>query len=141
MNGGDLWEVDGLGYYPDGAKRTLTDEHIAMFRHSEIYNFVRARQVRKENLEAEGHLKHETPEGNINSAPVRSMRETSDKGSGVRERKHVSQRKQYQSAGPSPSKRRKINQYQSRQGDVQPRRYVRELDDVVNKEEELDYGE
>ncbi|GKT41756.1 uncharacterized protein ColSpa_01937 [Colletotrichum spaethianum] len=29
-------EDDGLGYYPDGVKRTLTDEQIAMFRHSEL---------------------------------------------------------------------------------------------------------
>ncbi|KAF9875688.1 hypothetical protein CkaCkLH20_06620 [Colletotrichum karsti] len=29
-------EEDDLGYYPDGVKRTLTDEQIAMFRHSEI---------------------------------------------------------------------------------------------------------
>ncbi|KAJ0108901.1 hypothetical protein J7T55_005444 [Diaporthe amygdali] len=28
-------DQDGLGYYPDGVKRTLTDEQIAMFRHSE----------------------------------------------------------------------------------------------------------
>ncbi|CRK46506.1 hypothetical protein BN1723_016677 [Verticillium longisporum] len=27
---------DGLGYYDDGVKRTLTDEQIAMFRHSEL---------------------------------------------------------------------------------------------------------
>ncbi|KAK6074207.1 hypothetical protein SCUP515_06597 [Seiridium cupressi] len=27
---------DGLGYYPDGVKRTLTDEQIAIFRHSEL---------------------------------------------------------------------------------------------------------
>jgi hypothetical protein len=27
---------DGLGYYEDGVKRTLTDEQIAMFRHSEL---------------------------------------------------------------------------------------------------------
>ncbi|KAJ9152125.1 hypothetical protein NKR23_g2610 [Pleurostoma richardsiae] len=27
---------DGLGYYADGVKRTLTDEQIAMFRHSEM---------------------------------------------------------------------------------------------------------
>ena len=47
-------EDDDLGYYPDGAKRTLTDEQIAMFRHSEIYSIMRARQVRRENLEAEG---------------------------------------------------------------------------------------
>ena len=47
-------EHDDLGYYPDGAKRTLTDDQIAMFRHSEIYSIVRERQVRKENLEAQG---------------------------------------------------------------------------------------
>ncbi|KAI0882100.1 uncharacterized protein GGS22DRAFT_47775 [Annulohypoxylon maeteangense] len=29
-------EDDGLGYYPDGVKRTLTDEQIAIFRHSEL---------------------------------------------------------------------------------------------------------
>lgn len=27
---------DGLGYYPDGVKRTLTDEQIEIFRHSEL---------------------------------------------------------------------------------------------------------
>ena len=47
-------ENDDLGYYPDGVKRTLTDDQIAMFRHSEIYSIVRERQVRQENLEAEG---------------------------------------------------------------------------------------
>ena len=44
---------DDLGYYPDGAKRTLTDEQIAMFRHSEIYAILRARQVLQENREAD----------------------------------------------------------------------------------------
>jgi hypothetical protein len=33
-------EVD-LGYYPDGTKRTLTDEQIAMFRHSEVQKMIR----------------------------------------------------------------------------------------------------
>ncbi|KAI2641168.1 hypothetical protein GGS21DRAFT_360287 [Xylaria nigripes] len=33
---------DGLGYYPDGVKRTLTDEQIAIFRHSEIEALRRA---------------------------------------------------------------------------------------------------
>ncbi|KAI6283923.1 hypothetical protein MCOR27_003000 [Pyricularia oryzae] len=27
---------DGLGYYPDGVKRTITDEQIEIFRHSEL---------------------------------------------------------------------------------------------------------
>ena len=47
-------EDDGLGYYPDGNKRTLTDDQIAMFRHSEIYAILRQRQIRQENKEADG---------------------------------------------------------------------------------------
>ncbi|KAF4340549.1 hypothetical protein FBEOM_5489 [Fusarium beomiforme] len=33
-----IWEEedDGLGYYPDGVKRTLTDAQIEIFRHSEL---------------------------------------------------------------------------------------------------------
>ncbi|KAK8188687.1 hypothetical protein BKA81DRAFT_197142 [Phyllosticta paracitricarpa] len=29
-------EDDGLGYYEDGVKRTLTDDEISIFRHSEV---------------------------------------------------------------------------------------------------------
>ncbi|EOO00712.1 hypothetical protein UCRPA7_3648 [Phaeoacremonium minimum UCRPA7] len=36
---------DGLGYYDDGVKRTLTDEQIAMFRHSEIEALRRAQAI------------------------------------------------------------------------------------------------
>ncbi|KAL2063513.1 hypothetical protein VTL71DRAFT_5318 [Oculimacula yallundae] len=35
---------DGLGYYDDGVKRTLTDEQIAIFRHSEIEALLRERR-------------------------------------------------------------------------------------------------
>ncbi|KAK2048135.1 hypothetical protein LZ31DRAFT_591742 [Colletotrichum somersetense] len=35
-DGDVIEEDDGLGYYSDGVKRTLTDEQIAMFRHSEL---------------------------------------------------------------------------------------------------------
>ena len=44
--GDDLAEEqeDDLGYYPDGVRRTLTDEQIAMFRHSEIQVLVRERR-------------------------------------------------------------------------------------------------
>lgn len=41
---GEVEEDDGLGYYPDGVKRTLTDEQIAMFRHSEYQALERARE-------------------------------------------------------------------------------------------------
>lgn len=38
-NAGEDWNGDvddGLGYYEDGVKRTLTDEQIEIFRHSEL---------------------------------------------------------------------------------------------------------
>ena len=38
---------DGLGYYPDGVKRTLTDEQIAIFRHSELEAMRRVRESAK----------------------------------------------------------------------------------------------
>ena len=41
-------DSDGLGWYPDGVKRTLTDEQIAMFRHSEVQAILRARRHRNE---------------------------------------------------------------------------------------------
>ena len=46
-----LEDDDGLGYYPDGVKRTLTDEQIAMFRHSEIHQLQRARRLEQELIE------------------------------------------------------------------------------------------
>jgi len=36
------YEDDDLGYYPDGVKRTLTDEQIEIFRHSELEALRRA---------------------------------------------------------------------------------------------------
>ncbi|KAJ4287929.1 hypothetical protein N0V90_011944 [Kalmusia sp. IMI 367209] len=39
---------DSLGYYEDGVKRTLTDEQITMFRHSEIQRILLERRRRKE---------------------------------------------------------------------------------------------
>ncbi|KAL2798107.1 hypothetical protein BJX66DRAFT_296477 [Aspergillus keveii] len=47
----DYDDDDGLGYYPDGVKRTLTDEQIRIFRHSEIHAILRERQIKQENEE------------------------------------------------------------------------------------------
>ena len=43
---------DGLGYYPDGVKRTLTDVQIEIFRHSEVQRAL-LRQVRQAEAQAE----------------------------------------------------------------------------------------
>ncbi|KAH9220575.1 hypothetical protein DL95DRAFT_34774 [Leptodontidium sp. 2 PMI_412] len=51
---------DGLGYYEDGVKRTLTDEQIAIFRHSEIEALLRERRHAAE--EKEHQERYETKE-------------------------------------------------------------------------------
>lgn len=57
---------DGLGYYPDGVKRTLTDEQVAMFRHSEIQALLRERRRREEqagDTSEEGEVREDETRG------------------------------------------------------------------------------
>ncbi|KAL7908798.1 hypothetical protein GGI35DRAFT_480392 [Trichoderma velutinum] len=42
-------EEDGLGYYEDGVKRTLTDEQIAIFRHSELRELRRQQEKQSQS--------------------------------------------------------------------------------------------
>ncbi|KAI1618581.1 hypothetical protein EDD37DRAFT_273343 [Exophiala viscosa] len=42
---------DGLGSYEDGVKRTLTEEQVRMFRHSEIQRLLKERRIAKEKEE------------------------------------------------------------------------------------------
>ena len=57
-------EDDDLGYYPDGTKRTLTDQEIEIFRHSEIHALLRAKELRDEER-AEGLVSEPPSEGEI----------------------------------------------------------------------------
>ncbi|MCJ1310896.1 hypothetical protein MMC25_004564 [Agyrium rufum] len=43
--GGKEEEDNDLGYYDDGVKRTLTDEQISIFRHSEVQALLRERRL------------------------------------------------------------------------------------------------
>jgi hypothetical protein len=65
-------EDDGLGYYHDGVKRTLTDEQIAIFRHSELEALRRSREstkVRKAALLDTGNGEEgELSEGELSSS-------------------------------------------------------------------------
>ncbi|KAF8865327.1 hypothetical protein BDZ45DRAFT_736438 [Acephala macrosclerotiorum] len=54
-------EDDGLGYYEDGTKRTLTDEQIAIFRHSEIQALMRERRRAAEAKEEQVKLEPSPP--------------------------------------------------------------------------------
>nr|POF07826.1 hypothetical protein CFP56_66118 [Quercus suber] len=44
-------ENDELGYYDDGVRRTLTDDQIAMFRHSEVQELLRDCRLQREEQE------------------------------------------------------------------------------------------
>ena len=44
---------DGLGYYADGVKRTLTYEQVKMFRHSEIQRLLSERKQAQSKAEQE----------------------------------------------------------------------------------------
>ncbi|KAK3301075.1 uncharacterized protein B0H64DRAFT_30210 [Chaetomium fimeti] len=74
-------EEDGLGYYPDGVKRTLTDEQIAIFRHSEIEALRRAKTSSKSGktttMKPEEDAAHGMSEdGEVSSAPSATAKQS-----------------------------------------------------------------
>ena len=71
-------EDDGLGYYDDGVKRTLTDEQIAMFRHSEIQAILKERRLQQQ--EASEAEKSE-PQDEVEACQQKPSEETSRLGS------------------------------------------------------------
>lgn len=145
-------EDDELGYYPDGVKRTLTDDQIAMFRHSEIYAILRERQVRQENLEAERGEEPET----IISQPEEAVEATalSDEEGEVRSDSEakdvlatVPQSTVKQVKATHAGKKRKIGDTDTGYGHGRnyasrsARGLVRELDSATAEAQILDYDE
>ena len=161
-----LEDEDDLGYYHNGVKRTLTDEQIAMFRHSEIYAIVRQRQLQKENQEDEP--KNEAI-NSIPGGPESTGAEEQDAGlievtldvadailpltSPVRELANSDDDEEYirfleaeeeEMRTEAVRKKRKRNgRYPGGNHDRAPthRRLVRELDEVGFDSGDLDYGE
>jgi hypothetical protein len=68
-------EDDGLGYYEDGIKRTLTDNQIAIFRHSEIQTLLRERRHAEEAMTDDGNGQISKPvvekEGEVEDGELR----------------------------------------------------------------------
>ncbi|WPH02491.1 Hypothetical protein R9X50_00535600 [Acrodontium crateriforme] len=56
-------EEDDLGHYEDGVKRTLTDEQIAIFRHSEEQELVRLERLENDEFDYQNRHVTITPEG------------------------------------------------------------------------------
>ncbi|KAF2707781.1 hypothetical protein K504DRAFT_43698 [Pleomassaria siparia CBS 279.74] len=83
-------EDDGLGYYEDGVKRTLTDEQIALFRHSEIQSIIRERRRRRENGNSpEPKAKRESPDSSNKTQKTDQGNASGDKVLGGRVEKQT----------------------------------------------------
>ncbi|GAB1727594.1 hypothetical protein NU195Hw_g4669t1 [Hortaea werneckii] len=61
-------EDEDLGSYADGAKRTLTDEQIEMFRHSEIEQLLRERRLLEEEEDYQNRASRGT-RGEVERSP------------------------------------------------------------------------
>ena len=142
-------EDDGLGYYDDGAKRTLTDEQIAIFRHSEIQFLLRARRQTQEKMTSEYK---DIPRSKEMENGVWGVEEAEDTEKGVEEgevsdeddeeeytRFLEAELKEMELAASRQKK--KGGQGQSSRGMISTRRTVREMDAVVSTNDALDYGD
>lgn len=130
---------DHLGYYLDGVKRTLTDDQIAMFRHSEIYTLIRQRQVRKENEEAEFGVEAALAiESKVTSThePKNSIFDEGDSEDEEEYLRFLESEKKKAEANNERNKRRK-----TKLGAHTHRRIARELDIVAVDKQMLDYDE
>ena len=109
----------GLGHYPDGTKRTLTDDEIAILRHSEIEAMLRKKRNQQANPDSQDENESEfnkvTSEAQRNSAKSLSVES-------------------------NPVDRHKPEDFQSEeQPGLTHRRIARELDEVKVTSVELDY--
>jgi len=125
---------DGLGYYPDGVKRTLTDDQIAMFRHSEIQTLLRERRRRREN--SEGETSHHAPRESIQ--PVGDIRPSTTADDTVRQRSTSTSGSQ----GVGKRKwQRFIESSETNPEHLTHRRIARELDEQKASSIDLAYGD
>ncbi|KAL8955756.1 MAG: hypothetical protein Q9183_006533, partial [Haloplaca sp. 2 TL-2023] len=144
-------EDDELGYYPDGVKRTLTDEQIKMFRDSEVYSIRRRRQVAMENAMSDRNHGPNN-EGDDEDGEVEEEI-ASDYDNGTEDIKGLEQASptdgHVYAVNEGTHKRRRLDSSNSRTelyskvpGNTRTARgQVRELDDVVDNVGALDYGD
>jgi len=140
-------EEDDLGYYPDGIKRTLTDDQIAMFRDSEIYSILRERQVRQENAEADGDDPSDHSVSGAAATPeavIPYETEMDDQGRADRHQpgnSPVDPQGTSQTSAPIFKRKRDFKDLGDRSGKISTRRLVRELDSATVEDQVLDYGD
>ncbi|KAK2625574.1 hypothetical protein QTJ16_004886 [Diplocarpon rosae] len=142
---GDSFDDDDLGYYGDGVKRTLTDEQIAIFRHSEIETLLRQRRYvgeenehmtnfKAEDTGSKANRKLQNPRGNDSEEG-----ELADEGLANTSTMPVSQTKQHMSR--KEKKIQKAKQMGYFKQNVKPDLRKRTWDKVDTGLGALDYDE
>ncbi|KAI4263326.1 MAG: hypothetical protein L6R35_007351, partial [Caloplaca aegaea] len=133
-------EEDDLGYYPDGVKRTLTDEQITMFRNSEIYSILRKRQLQRENQEGHEDFSSVTeavdlPPDSLDHRPEERVRKAIAS--------HQAAGKQGTRSNPAKRQKRNLGREEGwhEEEAASSRREIRELDNTSADVDYLDYGE
>lgn len=146
-------EDDDLGYYPDGVKRTLTDDQVAMFRHSEVYSLLRERQREKEKADAEPGAEAKEDQSNKHLTSIagdseipRSLEDTiggdsDDEEEYARFLESEQRELRAQAAKKSKRKRYTAEGVDERGRPPTARRIAREMDEVTMDNTVLDYGE
>lgn len=136
-------DEDGLGYYSDGEKRTLTDEQIQMFRPSEIQTILRRRRLELENAEADGE---DAPDAVIASQVEKIPQVTREAAqTSMQQSQDTTPSKVVGLPDASPSPKRKwddfIDDSEANPEALTHRRIAREMDEVKAERTDLMYGD
>ncbi|OCK83850.1 hypothetical protein K432DRAFT_401690 [Lepidopterella palustris CBS 459.81] len=135
----DLDDDDGLGYYPDGMKRTLTDEQIAIFRHSEI------RAILKGNQQGSTPSTYSPVPNDADATSIISKMGKDGKQSNGSSKKKPCKRAKKNKRKWEPemtwetSKRSRANLWKGSGDEWTPRREARELDENKDVAVDLEY--
>jgi hypothetical protein len=148
-------EDDCLGTYEDGAERTLTDEQIAMFRHSELQEIIKRHRIEMENAEDDdAEMSHQHTERSIktNADVMSTIPNANTRSENVPEQRSKDIQVPYKSSINKKRKRGKqVKQpfYKPEKQDKEQfthdgdertfRRICREADELKTDEFELDY--
>ncbi|KAF2836390.1 hypothetical protein M501DRAFT_987551 [Patellaria atrata CBS 101060] len=135
----DAEEDDDLGYYPDGVKRTLTDEQIKIFRHSEIQQLLHERRLEREQEVSES-IKSDDDDGpSTLHNTLRASASIVKRPNEVPTIGRVQQSSQQTKKKKKKNKKRKRSLEPVETEDTTHRREAREADDQKNVVVELDY--
>jgi hypothetical protein len=100
----EYYEEDDLGYYEDGVKRTLTDEQIEIFRHSELEALRRQQEKASKSSERLGSVDDASSSNHDALALQQGTAEAFGSDAGKRKKKKGSKRPR---AEPKPDLRKR----------------------------------